>query len=341
MLSGAAVWPLLALLASGAHGRALDELANCLMVPFDDARALAIDLLHTWDLSEGLHAALGVWVDRRVGIEPSWSRALPPDVIGELTGDTTVDTAALNAWVVEHSLGILRDAPVQIDGMTRLVLMQAIAMRSVWTTPFRDVPITPDAGPWADRTLNGLMANLRDPDRVVVATTSVGPVTLLRSVCAGDFDVVLVRGEEHVSSGDLLGAAIAALEGQATTRPGSELRLGETAPGLRVVEAQTEEPEPTSIDVRTVRFEVAAQHDLFANGSLFGIATASDCTSGHFDGISRTPLCISAAAQSARAIFSATGFEAAAVTMLAIRLGRLPLTDAISLVIRVEFSTLR
>jgi serine protease inhibitor len=336
-LSGAAVWPLLAALASGAHGRALDELAEAIAVPVDDAQTLVAELLHTWRQSEGLHAALGVWVAAGLSIDPAWSSSLPRGAVHELTGDPDADSAAVSAWVSEHTLGILRDQPVGVGPSPGLALLQAVAMRVDWQTPFTDVPVRPQTGRWAHTTVNGLRATFTDLDLVEVAATSVGPVTLLRCVSTGDLDVVLVQGEEHVPVGDLLGAGIGALDGIAATRSGSVLRLGETAPGLRVIEVGTMEPEPPCVDVQTIRFEVGSRHDLLAYGGIFGITTAADCKSGHFDGISRTPLCVGAAAQSARAIFSATGFEAAAVTEFMVALGSMPDEDATSLVIRVAF----
>ena len=54
----------------------------------------------------------------------------------------------------------------------------------------------------------------------------------------------------------------------------------------------------------------------------FGLAAASDRSTGHFPGISsEVPLCVQAAAQDATASFSAEGFVAAAVTAMAMMAG--------------------
>ncbi|MEJ8640657.1 serpin family protein [Streptomyces sp. MS1.HAVA.3] len=76
-------------------------------------------------------------------------------------------------------------------------------------------------------------------------------------------------------------------------------------------------PEPR-LDIETVAFEVRAQHDLLRDARLFALETATVRDRGHFPGISRVPLAIDSAGQSALARFNAEGFEAAAVTELAV-----------------------
>jgi serine protease inhibitor len=49
---------------------------------------------------------------------------------------------------------------------------------------------------------------------------------------------------------------------------------------------------------------------------VFGLTAACDASRRHFPGISNWPLAVGQAVQSARATFTATGFEAAAVTAM-------------------------
>jgi len=72
---------------------------------------------------------------------------------------------------------------------------------------------------------------------------------------------------------------------------------------------------------------------------LFGLSTARDDRRGHFPGVSDWPLAIQQARQSVRATFSATGFDAAAVTSMCLMLGaalRPPAQHSVR-VIRVTF----
>jgi hypothetical protein len=99
------------------------------------------------------------------------------------------------------------------------------------------------------------------------------------------------------------------------------LRPGDIAPGLVVEEIPCDYPEPPYLAVQTVGFEVTAEHDLLGHGDLFGLTTASDARRGHFPGISDWPLAVEQARQRARATFTATGFEVAAVTSIGWLLG--------------------
>ena len=67
-------------------------------------------------------------------------------------------------------------------------------------------------------------------------------------------------------------------------------------------------------------FTLRTSHDLCAHADLFGLRSAMDASHGHFPAISPQPLAISQGAQDVYAQFSATGFEAAAVTATAMRL---------------------
>ncbi|MFD4432544.1 helix-turn-helix domain-containing protein [Nocardia sp. NPDC058497] len=71
-------------------------------------------------------------------------------------------------------------------------------------------------------------------------------------------------------------------------------------------------------------FEVAATHDLTRHAALFGLSAALDRNRGHFPGLSPAPLAVEAAGQNVVARFDATGFEAAAVSAVAMAPGGVP-----------------
>jgi serine protease inhibitor len=322
-MSGAAVWPLLAVLAAAAEGPARGEFEHAVGLPADCALADAHDVVGVIARAVGAHGAIGLWVREDVPLRTAWSSALPSDVQGRLRGAPDQDQATLDAWVKEHTLGILDCLPVQLDTETLIVLAACLAIRTRWQTPFEysGFPHPPSVGAWAGLLPHTLFGTFEDLDRVGVLDTPSGAVTVFDSHGADDIDVHLIIGPESQAPGLLLSESIAALTEPRAWRRGGDLRTGDTAPGLVVEEELSDDPAPQFIRVQTVAFEVSGDHDLRGQPDLFGLRTAMDESQGHFPGISDWPLAVRQARQSARAIFSATGFEAAAVTSIGMMLG--------------------
>ncbi|WFB06665.1 hypothetical protein LRS74_06120 [Streptomyces sp. LX-29] len=326
VFSAAGVWPLLALLAGGADGRARGELHGALSIAgADSASARGRELIEALGAMEGVAAATGLWTRaERVPLRPVWAAALPPGVHADLTGDLDRDRAALDAWATRHTDGQITGLPVPLTADTLLVLAGALLLRTRWTRPFGEGRLEPDDGPWRGRRLTGLYRSGPDLDLLRVAPdTPAGPLTLAEVAGDNGLEVRLVRGAAGVPGGEVLQAAVAVLEGEHPALPGSALPYGEPAPGVRVVEATSWEDRPT-LNLATVRFTVRAEHDLLDSAGLFGLRTATDPGRGHFPGISPTPLAVTSARQSMTAGFTATGFEAAAVTSVGMGLGGVP-----------------
>jgi hypothetical protein len=250
-----------------------------------------------------------------VPLEPDWAGRLPEGALGRLTSDPVDDQAALDAWVVRETGGLLERMPVTVTVETLMVLATAITVRTSWTEPFLDVRRMVAAGPWAGRTLAGLDRSTDDLDTLAVATTPAGPVTVLTVEGSGEVDVCLLLGEEGRAAGEVLAAGLETLDGHHPVRRGAGL-LGEPGPGVRV--ADDAWPAPRLL-AEAVRFTVAARHDLLERAELFGLRTAA--ASGSFPGISRVPLPVAEARQEAMARFGATGFEASAVTAVMMATG--------------------
>jgi len=323
VVSGAAVWPLLAALAAGAEGRAREELERAVGMPADGALAAMGDVLGVIDRGAGTHGAIGLWVREDVPLRTGWSTALPAGIRGVLSRTPERDQAALDAWVRERTLGILNRLPVQVESTTLLLLAACLAIRTTWATPFESsgLPRSFLSGPWKHRLVADLHASFEDLARVTVFDTPLGPLTTFNSRGADAVDVHLVLGAENVAAGEVLREGIVAVMGRGPRRSGGELRPGDIAPGLVVEEIRCQTPEPPYLSVETVGFEVTAEHDLLGHGDLFGLTTASDARRGHFPGISDWPLAVERALQRARATFTATGFDAAAVTSIGFLLG--------------------
>ncbi|MFD8015199.1 serpin family protein [Streptomyces sp. NPDC058955] len=315
VLSAAAVWPLLALLADGAAGPARAELEDAVGLPADRAAEAARGLVAALDRIRGSAAAIGLWARPELPLRERWVAGLPNASFGRFTGDDTADKAALDAWAAERTGGLVPEMPVEIDEDVLLVLAAAQTLRTRWLRPFGDFALIPKSGPWADRTLVGLYRRTGLLDRVGVAETPAGPLTVLRVLGDTGVDVHLLLGEEGAAPGAVLAAGVGVVSGAHPVVTGDVLPLGTPGPGLRVeqVRSSTREPE---LAVSTPAFDLTAEHDLLASASVFGLGAATDRDHGHFPGVSDRPLAIAQARQAGMARFTRDGFEAAAVTLI-------------------------
>ncbi|HZM83851.1 MAG TPA: serpin family protein [Candidatus Limnocylindrales bacterium] len=331
VFSAACAWPLLGLLAAAASGSVRDDLQGALGVPSEAAHDLAADVLTSLSDLPGVAAALGLWSRRDLPLRPQWTESLPPGVVDLLSGDPEVDRERLDAWASEHTAGLIPAMPVQVKPSTVLVLATALALRTRWVHRFTDVPLTASGGPWAPLgTLAGLRRGTGNLDDVTVLDTSAGAITRLRLEGDNSLDVHLVLGSPDVSVPEVLAAGISRPDGIT----GSQLPLGANAPGLTVEETTGPATDP-ELAVMTVLFTVRAEHDLLSSPA-FGLQKAAEA-GDHFPGISPDPLCVSEARQSAMAIFSAEGFEAAAITAVAMTRAHYVEPDKTRKTIRVTF----
>jgi serine protease inhibitor len=317
--SGLGVWPLLAILADAADGKARDELSAAVGITADQGLRMGTAILEWLDATPGVAAALGLWRRKDLPVRDSFRDALPPDVISTFTGDVPDDQAALDAWASAHTDGLIPAMPVTIDADTLMVLASALMAETRWREPFL-------SGGWL------LWRNTGDPSivRVTPSTTSV----LVEG--SNGIDVELVMGLPEASPGALLSAAIGAPFGGASTS-GAVLSAGYVGPGILVTVEDAVSKAP-QCRLRVPAFTVRAHHDLCALGEVFGLLTVTDPSTGHLPGISTDPLAISAAAQDAVAEFSAEGFRAAAVTGISFMAGSaMPRHDHRALVIDVRF----
>ncbi len=318
-LSGLGVWPLLALLAPGADDAVRVELERATGVAAAGSAEASRDLLDLVSRTAAVRAALGLWTRAGLPLEPAWADQLPPATRGTLTGDPAADTATLDAWADRETDGLIRHLPITLDVTIALVLAGALLVRTEWEHLFADGRWQVDHGPWAGEALAGLSRTTTDLDDVAVADTAAGPLTVTRVAGTDGIDVHLVLGEEDRPAGAVLAAGIGAITGAGPRTGGAALADGEPGPGVRVGRVTSSSTTPT-VRLRTVRFMLDAAHDLLEHADLFGLATA--CEGGHFPGISARSLALGQARQNATATFSAHGFEAAAVTAMAMRTAR-------------------
>ncbi|MFJ9850389.1 serpin family protein [Streptomyces sp. NPDC101150] len=316
VFSATGLWPPLAFLADAADGPARTELADAVGVSAAEAAEAARGFLEALGSIRGTRTALGLWTRATLPLHAGWTARLPAGTTGTFSGDPAADRRTLDAWVEERTGGLIRSMPVALDEETELVLAAAQTVRTRWLQPFDESETVPDSGPWQGRHLLGLCRTTSLPDRVAVAETPDGPLTVLKVLGDTGVDVHLVMGAPSMTPAQVVCHGIGALSGALAPVPGGRLPFGEAGPGVRVSTERSRTPEPV-LDVCTVPFRVEAEHDLLARPALFGLSTASDTSRGHFPGIGPKPLAIGSAGQAALAVFDAEGFESASVTAFA------------------------
>jgi hypothetical protein len=307
---------LLALCAPAARNEAAPRaaLAEVLGCDPDVAARLAAGLLDR--PHPQVAAAAAAWTRERPDrpeAQRQWQSGLPAAVAtGPVPAQATAD-----AWAREHTFGLIERFPARISPLTYLVLATALATRVSWQQPF-DLAPSADLGagsPWT-----GLGQVLRTPHRpggtghrqFITATPDAGDVIVHLAQARGGLLVASVAAAADVAYGDVLAAAqrlgSAAVTGAVIApRALADLPLGE-APRWKIRE------EPAGLGGPGDRFTAvlpawSARSELDLAGPELGFAAAAAALAG---GDPWT------AAQSALARYTRTGFEAAAVSAVAI-----------------------
>ena len=130
VVAGLGLWPLLAILATGADEPGRTELAAAAGVDPETGSTDAIRLIEAIEASADLNAALGVWVSEQLKLAESFDTVMPAPLVGLLTGNPTVDKAKLDAWAADHTDDLIREMPVDLDGDVMLVLASALLLRT-------------------------------------------------------------------------------------------------------------------------------------------------------------------------------------------------------------------
>jgi hypothetical protein len=312
-------WLLLALAAPAATGADRDTLTEVLGCDADAAAGAAADLLA--DPHPLVASAAAVWT--RDGFESDagfrqWEAHLPAAVTtGDLPGQ-----AALDAWAREHTFGLIERFPVQVDPSVYLVLATALATKVSWQIPFQlaDAASLGHASPFAGQVSKVLRTppppEHRGHVQFVAATGTAGDVIVHVAAAADGLAVVSVAAQPGVPAAQVLALAHHLGHRQVTGQPLdrrslADLPLGEGPLWLvREVSASSD----TCAAVLPA-WSAESTHDL--TDPVLGFAAAKHALADNPDPWT--------AAQSAMARYSRTGFEAAAVTALAVALSaRMP-----------------
>jgi serine protease inhibitor len=312
--SGLGIWPLLAALATGAVGETRDELLTAAGIDDNQAAKIPAGLLQAARSTPAIRLALAVWAGSRVTLDPEWTANLPTDAVGSLTGDAAADKAALDEWAARNTDGLIDHMPIDFGQPIDLVLASALSVRTTWATPFQDSGRVFKQGPWSSLgRCRALTAAFRD-DLLRISDDA----SVLTVPGDGDIDVLLALGREDLAPQAVMNTLISASTDLDWGRSSTELAVGEQAVGVEVTETRSTQPQSgPEIDVQTVRFNLDSDIDLSEDAPALGLVIASDEDQARFDRLAAEPVYVSQAKQTATATFSATGFEAAAVTAIA------------------------
>ena len=307
VLSGAGLWPLLALLASAADEQAGVELAAALGRPVDTAQQEALELIDVLRTGVSTTAALGLWTRDGIPLHEEWASGLPQGVVRTLT-----DQAALDQWASAETDGLIEKFPLQLTPAIVLVLASALAARVKWRTPFEGYP--------RDRNWESAQPDQQQLSRTTydlgIAAVLDGTVTRVVVEGDGDVDVHLLLGTQQ--SAEVLATGLRELSGEAQVLPASD--LDGDGPGLTVRRVPSSHPNDM-VCLALPSFEITAKHDLMNNVDLFGLRSLSESDTSHLPLLSPVPLYVSEGVQDVLARFFAEGFEAAAVTAFGIAVG--------------------
>ena len=313
-------WLLLALCASPSEGKTRQTLSATLGCDPAAAADLAAELLARPDPQ--VPAAAAVWhrPGRLTDVVTRWLASLPPQVrTGPLTSQ-----ADLDAWARDGTLGLIEKFPVTLDPSLYLLAATVIAARVSWERPFDLAPAAElgPSSPWSGT----LSQVLRTPDgpghqQFVAATQGAGDVAVHAARARGGLQVISVAAAPGVPPADVLAAAYdlgpAVATGSTVTRRSLfDLPLGE-GPLWAVTERTGPVQSAAGREERCTAvlpaWSARSQFDLSDPGLGFAAAASALAPGDPWQ-----------ARQAAMARYSRVGFEAAAVTGLAVAMSMRP-----------------
>ena len=304
-------WLLLALCAPAATSETRDSLNAIIGCAADSAAELAAGLLAR--PHPAVPAAAAAWYRRGTITDAAshWMEELPPEVE---TGPVP-DQAALDDWARRHTLGLIDSFPVRVDPALSLLVATALATRVSWERPFDLAP----AGALGARsqwstTLTQVLRTPAGPGHEqFVAATGIGDVAVHAARAREGLLVVSVAAAPEVPPGDVLAVAydLATALGSAGPVPRRSLfglPLGETplwtvTEQSAMIHTAREERCTAVLPAWSARSDL----DLSEPGLGFGLAAQALAPGDPWQ-----------ARQAAMARYDRTGFEAAAVSALAV-----------------------
>jgi hypothetical protein len=306
-------WLLLALCAPAASGEQAATLADVLGAGAGEVSASASALLA--NPHPLVAAAAAVW-SRPDAVDPRWLAGLPPSVE---RGDIP-DQSELDRWARERTFGLIEKFPLLISAQVYLLLATALATKVSWECPFDLVAGTElgQSSPWSGRLARALRSP-RHPGHsaFIAATESVGDVAVHVGRARGGLMVVSVIAAAGVARADVLAAAhriaIASARGQPVPRrPLSELAAGDS-PLWSVRDESSVDGPGERCQAVLPAWTATDETDL--SDPRLGFAAAAAALGRGDPWLAR---------QAVTASYSKVGFQAAAVSAMAVRMAMMP-----------------
>jgi hypothetical protein len=321
VVSALGAWLLVALCAPLADNADRAELAEVLGAdPMQAARFAAGLLTEPHPL---VAAAAAMWMAPAVTtpIMEQWRDGLPQ---GATTGDIPTQQA-LDSWAKACSLGLIDRFPIKLTPDIVCLLATALATKVSWEVPFEVVEAAALApSPWATRLHRVLRSPGQDPRhrQYIAETDRAGTVGVhLASARGGLLVGSVVAIDQRVPSADVLAVAASIVSMEARSPHGVarrslfDLRLGDGAVWTIIEEeVQTKAPDGREQVVISVLPAWSAETTLDLDHEDLGVPSAARAIK---KAIGLTNLTYEAK-QAAVARYSAIGFEAAAVSGLAV-----------------------
>jgi len=296
-------WLLLALVA--AADEADEAMTDALGMPADDAARIARELLD--HPHPAVAAATAAWTRDTPAAAARWLAALPASVE---RGPVPTQGAA-DVWARRHTFDMIDHFPLTLDDTVLCVLANALATRISWTHPFTTTGSDAFRSDWRGR----VATVLRTPDRghtcAIARHPVAGEIGVHRAHAEG-LAVTSVVAAPHVPTDVVLAAAHDAAGDRIERLPLSALPLGD-GPAWTVTESIGTGDRLSAV---LPAWSATSEHDLRAPS--FGFAGAA-AVLGRLFGAAAWD-----ARQAATARYHREGFEAAAVTAVAVRMSFRP-----------------
>lgn len=302
-------WLVLALAGPASDGDDRTVLSAVIGCDVTDAAQAAADLLT--EPHAVVASAAAVWTSPGAQLPDTfyrWRDALPAAVqTGDLPGRPELDE-----WARNHTFGLIDRFPIDGDDLY-VLLATALATKVSWKVPFELAPSASlgAASPWSTR-LDRVLRTPNGPpghSQFVVTTPQAGDVVVHIATAVGGLDVMSVGAMPGVGADRVLAAAydLAGRHGAGAridARDLGSLEAGER-PLWTVREVVAAADSCTAV---LPAWSATSKHDLSAPGLGFDVAKRAFVRNDD-------PW---AARQAAMARYSRTGFEAAAISGLAV-----------------------
>jgi hypothetical protein len=303
-------WLVLALTAPASAGQDRAVLTEVLGCDVDAAARIAAELLtHPHPL---VAAAAAVW-NRPGMVSAQWLAGLPAVV----QRGNVPDQAELDSWARHHTFGLIDSFPIKIDPTVYLILATALATKVSWEQPFTLAPASSLGGtsPWARQLTSVLRTPAHGHVQFIAVTPEAGDVAVHMARARGGLLVMSVAAAPQLAAADVLAVAYRLAVAQALGDPIEQrslfdLPLGEDL--LWSVQETSRGHEAERCTTVLPAWSARSTHDLTDPG--FGFAAAASALGGGDPWQAK---------QAAMARYSRIGFEAAAVTAMAISLSML------------------